>query len=98
MGVPTSKVFYCKSHVRNNWANATFTYLEINVAQHWDTLAEDLQLDMKDPLDFQLFNGALNHSCRSVHPTKVARNKLRLFLIKGMWKITPMNFNFCASA
>jgi hypothetical protein len=72
--------------------------LEINVAQHWDILAKDLQLDKIDLLDLKLFNGALNHYYRNVHPKMVARNKLRLFLIEGMWKIMPMNFNICAPA
>lgn len=98
MGVSTSKVSHCKSQLWNNWANATFTYLEINVAQHWDILAKDLQFDKIDQLDFKLFNGALNHYYRNVHLKMVARNKLRLFLIKGMWKIMPMNFKICAPA
>ena len=32
------------------WVVIASTYLETNVAQHWDVLAMELQTDKKDPL------------------------------------------------
>ena len=66
------------------------------MAQYWDILAKELQVDGNDLLDWQHFKETLIRSYETFNPKMVACNKLYLFLKKGMWKSTPMSFNICA--
>jgi hypothetical protein len=59
------------------WVTIASTYLETNMAQHWDILALELESENKDPQLWDNFYDALLTAYGSVHEELVARNKLR---------------------
>jgi hypothetical protein len=65
------------------WVVIASTYLETNVAQHWDVLAMELRTDKKDPLLWDNFQDALITAYGSVNQEMVARNKLRTLKQRG---------------
>ena len=59
------------------WVVIASTYLETNIAQHWDVLAMELRTDKKDPLLWDNFQDAFISAYGSVNHEMVAWNKLR---------------------
>jgi hypothetical protein len=59
------------------WVTIASTYLETNVAQHWDILALELESENKDPQLWDNFYYAILTAYGSVNQELVARNKLR---------------------
>ena len=47
IGGPSSKVVIASLILWDIWVTTTFTYLETNVAHHWDILVQELQIDGK---------------------------------------------------
>ena len=65
------------------WVTTAYTYLETNVAQHWDILALELTSENKDPQLWDNFYDALLTAYGYVNQELVARNKLRTLRQKG---------------
>jgi hypothetical protein len=58
------------------WVDLAKTYLETKVAQHWQIIAKNLQLEGKDAKDWVLFKEALIKAYGNVNPEQLARAKL----------------------
>ena len=65
------------------WMVIASTYLETNVAQHWDVLAMELCTDENNPLLWENFQEALISAYGSVNQEMVARNKLHILKKNG---------------
>ena len=65
------------------WVVIASTYLETNVAQHWDVLAMELQTYKENPLLWDNFQDAFITAYGSVNQEMVDRNKLRTLKQRG---------------